>query len=560
VLEPAQLQDPLAGVWLPSAPGYAAPNVLTSWQPAPQGEQLTMGWDVIRWMEACLVHTEGQWAGTPFRLLWWEKRAILELFTLVPDPEWVPPPGWDGVRRFRAGLRRKYRAAFICLPKKNGKTELAAALALYLLIGDAEPSPKGVVAAGALHQAGLSFRACQVMLLQSPVLRMLASERDVGDLVIEIPSIPGSRLYRVAAEAGTNDGPSLHFAVLDEVHEWEGERGVNTHGVITNAGAARANPMFVSISTVGADAQDDTQVWVQLYNRGQAALEDPEADPSFYFLLCQAPEGVDWQDRTAWEGANPSAGATVTWTYYQEQWRKGEAWCERYYLNRPPGQLEDAWMDPDTWEDLAGDVVLQPGLPVYVAVRVGHDHQAAGVVLAQRQGGVVALRGRLFVGPAGGMYDAEEVEQYLLRLHDRYPAAVLSAERQDVRTKVRMVARPGPEVSFPGAFFETSAQRLRKAGLVLVDIPHSQERLVPAAETLLQLVDAGALVHDGDPELAVHVEAIVAKQADKGWRVTAPPGARRRTELGFAAMLAAHRAVTAQPAPSRQVRVGVRRG
>lgn len=540
-------------LWLASTPGYAAPNMVSSWRPAPVGQHLTQGWDVIAWMEACLVHTEGEWAGKPFRLLQWEKRLLLELFTLVPDEDWQPSkPGQQRV--FRDGLRRKYREAFITLPKKNGKTELAAALACYLLIGDGEPSPKGVFAAGALKQAGLSFRAAQTMLLRSPVLRMLVSERDVGDLVIQVPSIAGSRMERVAAEAGTNDGPSLHFGVLDELHEWEGQRGVDVHGVITNAGAARRNSLFVSISTVGQDEDDEAQLWVQQWLRGWAAVDDPDSDPTFYFLCAQAPADTDWQDRTAWEAANPSAGATVTWAFYQQQWHKGAHWCNRYYRNRVPGQVEDAWMDADVWASCAGDVVLDRRLPVYAAVRVDHDHQVAAIAVAQRQGDKVALRAVVWPdGPLDGYVDADLLVRHALRLHTQYAAPVLAAVQSAVRRRARLVSRPGPEVTYHGAFFETSAQQLAKRGVVVVDYPHSQERLGPASETLHNLATAGLLVHDGDDVLAAHVEAVVAKQVDKGWRIVAPLG-RRRITAAIAAMVAVHRAVNAPVAPSRAVR------
>jgi phage terminase large subunit-like protein len=550
-------------VWLPSAPGYAAPNIVTSWVPAADGITRTQGFEVIRWMERCLVHTEGEWAGRPFRLLPWQKRLILELFTLVPDEEWVPVPGQPLL--FRRGLRRKYRQAFITVPKKNGKTELAAALACYLLVGDREPSPKGVVVAGALKQAALSFRGVQTMLLRSPVLRLMVSERDVGDLTIEIPSIAGSRLERVASEAGTNDGPSLHFAVLDEVHEYEGEGGINVHGVITNAGAARRNPLSISISTVGVDPEDDVEVqdrstiWSRLWGRGWAAIEHPEADPSFYFLCAQSPPGSDWQDRTSWEQGNPSAGVTVSWSFYREQWAKGEGWCDRYYRNLPPGHVEEPWMPPEVWAACSGDPVFTRTDPVYVATRISHDHRSAAIASAQRHGEQVHVRARIFPEKplAEGEYlDADELEDYVRRLHERYPARVLAAvaRRPGVRGQVRVRPAEGPEVSYHGAFFESSAQRLERDGIVMLDIPHTQERMAPAAELLLQLATAGALVHDGSHAFSRHVGAVSAKQDTRGWRLQLPTGGGRRAEAAVAAMFAVSRAVLAPRAPSRTLR------
>lgn len=560
ILEAHQLPS---GVWVPSTAGYASPNIVSSWVPSRSGAQLTLGYDVIEWMEACLVHTEGEWHGRPFRLLPWEKRLLLELFTLEPDPEWVAVPGQPPL--FRRGLRRRYRQAAIFVPKKNGKTELAAALALYLLVGDGEPSPKGVFAAGSLKQARLSFAGAQTMLLRSPVLRMLVGERDVGDLVITIPSIPGSRMERVAAEAGTNDGPSLHFGVLDEIHEWEGESGIALHGVITNAGAARRNPLYVSISTPGVDPEEDVEdyelrstAWARLWGRGWAAVDQPERDPSFYFLCAQAPAGSSWQDRTTWERANPSAGATVSWAYYQEQWAKGEGWCRRYFLGQPPGVVDEPWMPPEVWQGCAGDPVFNKADPVYAAVRVGHDNRGAAVAVAQRSGQQVLVRARFFGAELGPdeYLDLEAVEAHVLKLRERYPAAVLAAvqRRAGVRGQLRVHPAPGPEVSYHGAFFEASAQRLGKQGIVLVDLPHTAERMAQAAEVLLQLATQGALVHDGAHDLARHVGAVSAKQDTRGWRLQLPTGGSRRAELAVATMFAVQRAVVAPRAPSRALR------
>src|SRR4029078_6097339 len=97
-------------------------------------------------------------------------------------------------------------------------------------------------------------------------------------------------------------------------------------------------------------------------------------------------------------------------------------------------------------------------------------------------------------------------------------------------------------------------QRLRAEGMALVDVPSSQERIGPAAETLMQLATAGVLVHDDDHVLARHVAAVVAKQADRGGRIQAPAGSRRRIEGALATMIAVHRAVTAPRPPSRAIR------
>ena len=70
-----------------------------------------------------LKHTKGKWAGKRFWLLPWQEQIIRDVFGIVDD---------NGNRQFRT--------AFVEIGKKNGKSELAAAVALYLLYADNEPS------------------------------------------------------------------------------------------------------------------------------------------------------------------------------------------------------------------------------------------------------------------------------------------------------------------------------------------------------------------------------------------------------------------------------------
>jgi phage terminase large subunit-like protein len=189
---------------------------------------------VIKWIEANCVHTNGEWIGRPFRFFDWQKPLVKALFELRPD-----------------GLRR-YRWALIGLPKKNGKTELAAALALYLLIGDEEPSPLVVCAAASEEQADLVFGAARTMAEMSPTLSQV-TERYEKEILV--PSLPGARLRRVAAVAGTNDGQNIHAVVCDELHEWAGPKGEQVWNVLTNGTGARRQPLVLQTTTAGYDLE-----------------------------------------------------------------------------------------------------------------------------------------------------------------------------------------------------------------------------------------------------------------------------------------------------------------
>ena len=234
-----------------------------------------------------------------------------------------------------------------------------------------------------------------------------------------------------------------------------------------------------------------------------------------------------------------------------------------YHLNQSVSGTEDPWMPLDDWRACEGDPVFQADLRTYAVVRIAHDHRAAAVAIAQRQGERVLLRVRSFPEeplPEGEYLPASVLEAHLRDLRRRYPAQVLATYRTTPSGKELTTGRPGPEFSYHGSFFEGSAQILRQERLVMTDVPSTPERITPAAETLMSLVTSRSLVHDGDAELAAQMRNVLARPAPKGWAIEAAVDARtheRRRIVGAqAAMLAVHRAMTAPQPPSRVMHFG----
>ena len=234
-----------------------------------------------------------------------------------------------------------------------------------------------------------------------------------------------------------------------------------------------------------------------------------------------------------------------------------------YHLNQSVSGAEDPWMPLDDWQACEGDPVFRAELRTYAVVRIAHDHRAAAVAVAQREGERVLLRVRTFPEeplPEGEYLPAAVLEGHLRDLRRRYPAQVLATYRTTTGGKELTIGRPGPEFAYHGSFFEGSAQTLRAERLVMIDVPSTPERITPAAETLMSLVISRALVHDGDAELAAQIRNVRARPAPKGWATDAAVDVRthqtRRIVAAQAAMLAVHRAMTAPRPPSRVMHFG----
>src|SRR5574344_1068991 len=145
-----------------------------------------------------LSHTKGTWAGKKFKLLPWQEKVIRDVFGVVKE---------NGYRQFNT--------AYIEIPKKQGKSELAAAVALFLLCGDGEQRAEIYGCAADRGQASIVFEVAADMVRMCPALnrrcKILASQK-------RIHYLPTNSFYQVlSAEAYSKHGFNIHGVVFDEI-------------------------------------------------------------------------------------------------------------------------------------------------------------------------------------------------------------------------------------------------------------------------------------------------------------------------------------------------------
>lgn len=494
----------------------------------------SQGARVIRFLEQHCVHTAAEWIGKPFRLLPWQKRLIFELFEV----------GDDDLRR--------HRWALVGVPKKNGKTELAAGLALYFLLADNEPGALVVCAAASDEQADLVFGAAKIMAEMSPTLSRLTERFDREILV---PSLPGAKLQRVAAAAGTNDGKNLHAVICDELHEWSGPRGEQVWNVLTNGTGARRQPMILQITTAGHDLEGT--ICGRQYEYGKRVRGGEVADPRYFFHWSEAPEGADHRDPAVWKAANPSYGVLVHEDFFRDQLtKKTEAVFRRYFLNQWT-QSAEIWLPSGVWAACRSELELDPALPVHVGIDLALRNDSAAVVTAQVQGERTILRSRVWENPypegdprrESWSHNPIEIEDWLRALWAAFPAPACEIDGE---------IKPGPEFLYDPAYFHRSARELAGDGLAMVEYPQSDSRMIPASQTFYQLIVEGNIAHDGDPTLARQIHNVIADQKVRGWRMSKPRGSRKKIDAAIAAAISAYRAQHPSPAVESSVYEGGR--
>ena len=498
---------------------------------------------MIRWIELHCVHTNDRWTGKPFRLLGWQKWVILALFTV----------GADGVRLVRWAL--------IGIAKKNGKTELCAALALYFAFGpsgpDGEPEPSAlvIVAAGSDDQADLLFGAASTMCKLSPTLSEIT---EVFEAEILCPSLPGSKIKRVAAAAKKTssnlDGPNIYVVFADELHCWEGAGARTVWNTLTNGGVTRRQPMVVQITTAGFDK--DT-ICGEQYDYGKAVAAGEVDDPGFFFWWVEPPEGADHRDPAVIEAANPSFGLVMQLRFYLDQLtKKTEAVFRRYFLNQWT-ESEESWLGHGIWEALnVGPFDFLADEPMWVGTDAATKHDSTAHVRAQwhecepgcpgwRDGAPAPVRklrlqARIWERP----FDART----------RRPLEGWKLPIVEVEEELRSYHRHFDldACGYDPALFERSAQQLETEGLPMEEVAQTDTAMVPAAQTLYQLVVQGLVEHDGNPAFARHMKAAVAVQArggNGGWRLSKGQ-TRKRMDAAIAAAIAAWLATQPDEAPA----------
>ena len=199
---------------------------------------------------------------------------------------------------------RQYNTAYVEIPKKNGKSELAAGVALYMTCGDNEWGAEVYGCASDRQQASIVFDVAVDMVEQCPALKKrIKPVMSVKRLVYK----PTNSFYQVlSAEAYTKHGLNVHAVIFDELHSQPNRElfDVMTKG----SGDARTQPLFFLITTAGTDRHS---VCFEQHQKAEDILQGRKVDPTFYPVIYGASDDADWSSEDVWRKANPSLGHTI---------------------------------------------------------------------------------------------------------------------------------------------------------------------------------------------------------------------------------------------------------
>lgn len=466
------------------------------WAPTfhtPRRHPATDGDDLIKLAETQFHVLKGFKAGEPLRFTAWQRWLLRALYERTPQG------------------RLRYRRALIGLPRKQGKSLMGSAIAVYGMIAG-EAGAEVYAVAGDRQQARIVFNEARQQIQMSP--RLAAVARVYRD-AIEMPMF-GSVFRVLSSEFKSQAGLNPSLVIFDEL--WN-QPTADLFDQMSLGSGARVEPLVLSITTAGYDL--DTLAGRQ-YSYGKQCAQGEVVDDTFGCWWWEARADCDIRDRQQWRASNPNLadGLLALDDLDTAVKQTSESAFRRWRLNQWARALE-CWLPAGAWEACRDDLPLDNEAATYVGVDMALKHDSVAVVLAQPQGDRIVVRSRIW-NPDGNPIDIAEVEAHLRHLHAQY----------------RVV-----EFAYDPAYFQRSAEALADDGLPMVEFPQSAQRMVPACGNAYELIVNRRLAHDGSPSLADHVLSAAQRITDAGWRLSKNKS-KRKIDACIALVIALDRATT----------------
>lgn len=421
---------------------------------------------IIRFIEEHCVVPKGVGAGSLVSLQPFQKEALEALFA-------------DGVRTGEFSVGRG-----------NGKSTLMAATALaHLMI---EPySPQVPLVAVTLRQVEkATFNVAVSMAKRSPEIADRVNVYNaVGNKAIRSPWNDGD-LFPISSDIDGLQGLDFSLGLIDEygfvtVESWE---------ALKLAGGKRPESLLVGLGTTG--------------ERGSAHHRLHQLDvegvdiPGHRRIVYSAPDGCDIRDRDAWRAANPGLGTILSEdVLIADAESSPESAYRAFRLNQWVDMVgKESWLGPNAielWSGLADPgYEWDDGRPCFAGVDVSLKHDTTAVVAVQER--------------PDGRWHARSM---IWRSDGR------AVDQQDVQQYVRSLPNLAG-VAYDPRFWELAAQQLSDEGILCIEVPQTQHRMVPAIGMAYRMITGGQLTHDGAPDFASQVANAVPRHGESGFTLS----------------------------------------
>ncbi len=482
-----------------------------------------------------LRHSKGEWSGHPFELSDWQLFVIACIFG------WVRKS--DGMRRFRK--------AYISLGRKQGKSTLAAGIALLLLILDREPGAEVYCSATKRDQSRIVHNEAKAMVRSSPALRKFATVHQSSIMVQGTNSF-----FHPVSSDRPLDGPNPHGVIFDELHAWR-EQHRDFYETMTTGGAARRQPLELTITTAG---NDKSLLWLEAEQAIRDIVRDRYTDDSVFGFICELDEDDDPFDEDCWPKSNPNLGVSVKLSYLRDQSRDAQSAPTkrnafiRYHGNRKVSSVEDA-ITEEQWKACEGDLSDWSQA----------DYVGGGIDLGGRDDlAAFAHCARFHVATEVVESEGEQVERPVWRYEIRSTAFLEASCKRDLDRQPwsewiyqgQLILSESLIPELRDRFADTSSElgcqsfafdpynarqiatELEQEGLVAVKMAQNYGHFNEPLMEFLKAVREGRLTHDGDPVLGWCALNMTVKEGARGEKMPAKDHSREKIDAAVAAIMA----------------------
>jgi len=290
----------------------------------------------VEFFSRWLKHQKGEFAGRPLKLDKWQADEIIR-----------PIFGWK-----RKDGTRKIRTCYVEIPRKNGKTTLAAGVGIILTFADNEAGAEVYSAASDREQAAIAFDLAKSMVTSEPALqkRSQVFRRSI------VVAATGSSYKVLSADARSKHGFNAHGVIFDEFHA---QPNRELYDVLHTSTGARRQPLEFIITTAGV--YDPESIAWQLHSYALRVQSGEIDDPSFHAVIYSAPIEADYRDPKVWAATNPGMGISVKADYLAAEAKRAEEepsyenTFRRLHLNQWTEQVT-RWIKKEEWEACAGEI------------------------------------------------------------------------------------------------------------------------------------------------------------------------------------------------------------
>lgn len=454
-----------------------------------------------------MPHIKGKWARAG--------RGLIELqpwqsFLLTTIFGWIRA---DGTRRFRQ--------VYIEVPRKNAKSTITSAVALFMLALDGEEGAEIYSAATTRDQAAIVFRDSMAMVDKSP--EFCKSLGVSSNSLAIFQRATNSRFMALSSQDHRLDGLNPHFSMLDEVHAMVG-RGL--FDVLDTAMGARSQPLLWLITTAGSN---QAGICYEQHQYVKRILQGSVADETYFGVIYTIDQATDaWDDPEVWCKANPNYGISVDPEDLLRQAKKAAVMqaAQSAFLTKRLNvwiHADSAWLDMMAWARGAdSSLKLEDfhGQPCYVGLDLASRSDiAAAVLLFPMDNNKLALFGRYYLPDdaierdLSGHYDAWVRQERLITTE----GAITDME-VIVDDLVAFVSRFDVKaVCFDPWQIAPLLAALQKRGVTvpLVEIKQTVQNISPAMKELEAMVLGGLIVHDGCPVTSWMMSNVVCHYDNK---------------------------------------------